>query len=167
MTVKIDLIVKYPDATLFKTCERIEQFDKKLVALSNKMIFALKASNGFGLAAPQIGVAKQIFVYQDETTREFHTVVNPEIVSVSEEQTEDYEGCLSIPDHWFAIERSSEVTLKGQDLEGNPFETTATGMTARMFQHECDHLDGKLITYHLTNTEKASINATWQRKKKK
>jgi len=108
--------------------------------------------NGIGLAAPQVGENICLFVispdFSDET--DGHLVfINPEITSVSRKETEEEEGCLSLPETWNLVSRPTKVTIKAEDERGKKFKLIGKGLLARLFQHEVDHLNGMLFIDHL------------------
>lgn len=105
---------------------------------------------GVAIAAPQIGVAKRIFIVEDQSDGRDNPLpnivaVNPKIVKSSKKTVELGEGCLSVPDHYGAVIRATNVTLRALDESGNEFERGAGGLLSQIFQHECDHLDGTLF----------------------
>ena len=119
--------------------------------LIDDMIETMRAANGVGLAATQVNVMKRIFVmeikssnprYPDHEELPATAIINPEIISLSEETHEDWEGCLSIPDLRGMVPRSVSVELHGLDRNGNEIEAEAEGFVARIIQHETDHLNG-------------------------
>jgi peptide deformylase len=130
---------------------RIEEIDGKIVRLSEEMIETMRDASGVGLAAPQVGIERRIFVY--DVGDGAQAVINPEIVESSGEW--DYEeGCLSVPDlHWTII-RPMDVHLVGLDLEGNEISVEADELLARVFQHELDHLNGILLLEHLDKDQR-------------
>ncbi len=101
------------------------------------------AANGIGLAANQIGDDRRLFVAIH--SRKFYVLINPEIIKVSSEEDEMEEGCLSVPLVYGPVKRASKVTIQGTDLRGKLIKIKAVGLLARIFQHEMDHLDGKLF----------------------
>ncbi len=123
--------------------------DKKaLRELARRMRAAMQSANGVGLSATQIGLTKRLFVARvpDGQGRvKFYAVVNPEIVKASAETAVLEEGCLSVPERYGMVERPARVTLTGLDLNGRKVKIKAWGLLARVFQHEVDHLDGKLF----------------------
>ncbi len=138
---------------------------KQLVA---DMFETMAAAPGVGLAAPQVGVAQRIFVYDwtdDDGIEHRGTAINPELwlrpIEVGEaDEDEESEGCLSFPGERFALHRSAEAILKATDIDGKPFEVHAEGWLARIFQHEYDHLDGVLYLDRLPHTvQKAAAKA--------
>lgn len=142
---------KTGDPILSKVCKPVKNFDERLHILLDDMRETLIKYEGVGLAAPQVGILKRVFIidYEDE----FIEAINPEIVSFSGEET-TLEGCLSVPDEWYEVTRPETVTLKAFDRYGNEFVVTGHGIIARAFCHENDHLDGVLFTAKLTQEEK-------------
>lgn len=136
-------IVKDVDGILRKMCRPVEKFDQKLHDLIDDMRETLADANGAGLAAPQVGILRRVVLVINEQD-EVLELVNPEILSVEGEQ-EDFEGCLSIPGYYGIVKRPAIVTVKAQDRNGAEFTVTGTGLTARCFCHEVDHLNGKLF----------------------
>ena len=121
-----------------------EKFSKADIrALVKTMREVMIEANGIGLAANQIGLDISVFVAQDNG--KFYSVFNPEIIKTSAEKSPMEEGCLSVPTKYGEIERPEKVTLVGKDQNGKPLKIKAWGMLARIFQHETDHLNGKLF----------------------
>ncbi|MBI4033930.1 MAG: peptide deformylase [Candidatus Brennerbacteria bacterium] len=124
---------------------------KELRELVRKMRTIIKEAVGIGLAANQIGRTERLFVAQIPRSREsssdekFYAVLNPKIVKNSEKKIKAEEGCLSVPGKYGLVERAERVTLEGYNLEGKKIKIRAWGLLARVFQHEVDHLDGKLF----------------------
>lgn len=134
-------IVTDGDEILAKQCRRVERFDARLHQLIDDMRETLQAAQGAGLAAPQVGVLRQICVIDAVEGEEPLELINPEIIAQEGSQT-DAEGCLSFPDQWALVERPAKVTVRAQDRFGKWFETTGEELTARCFCHEIDHLHG-------------------------
>jgi peptide deformylase len=137
----------FGDPVLKSRATPVKDFDDSLEQLAEDMMRIMRKHEGVGLAANQIGRLKRIFVaaYEDEgEIREF-AIVNPVIKERSEITEKDMEGCLSIPETRVEVERSTAVTVSGQDPSGAPVRVEAEGLLARIFQHEIDHLDGVLI----------------------
>lgn len=151
----------YGDPVLKSEAAAVTDIDGKLVRLVDDMFDTLYGSGlGIALAAPQIGVQKQIFVWDlDEERR---VVLNPEIVESSGEWVYD-EGCLSIPDLYVEILRPKQVLLRGLDLDGNTVEIEADELEARMFQHELDHLHGVLMFDRMTPEQRREAMAEYRR----
>ncbi|MEF9952511.1 MAG: peptide deformylase [Clostridium sp.] len=137
-------IRKIGDDVLKKNSRKVEVFDKKLHILIEDMIDTMYEADGVGLAAPQIGVLKQVVVIDIGDENGVYILVNPEIVSQSGSQTDD-EGCLSIPGVFEPVERPNIVTVKAQDENGEHFELTGEEFLARAICHEVDHLKGTLF----------------------
>lgn len=116
---------------------------KDINELVKSMRFAMKEAEGIGLSANQIGLGIKVFVAQ--VANKFYAVFNPEIIQESEERDTMDEGCLSVPLKYGPVERASKVTLKGFDKNGEPIKLKAWGLLAKVFQHEVDHLNGKLF----------------------
>lgn len=136
-------IVKKGDEVLTKKCHPVTKFDAKLHALLDDMGETVRDANGVGLAAPQIGILRQIVVVINEDD-ELIELINPEIVKTSGEQF-DLEGCLSVPGRYGFVRRPMIVRVKAQDRYGATFEVEDEGLTARCFCHEIDHLSGHLF----------------------
>lgn len=137
-------IVVEGDEVLLKKSRRVEKFDERLHKLLDDMAETLHYAQGVGLAAPQVGVLRRIFVIECEEGNlvEF---INPEIMETSGEQYE-VEGCLSVPGLYGYVTRPAYVKMKAQDRNGNWFEYEGTELTARAMCHENDHLNGHLFT---------------------
>ncbi len=134
-------IVTEEDEILTKSCRKVERFDARLHQLIDDMLETLKAAEGAGLAAPQVGVLRQICIIDAVEGEKPLELINPEIIYEEGTQT-DPEGCLSFPDQWALVERPMKVTVRAQDRFGNWFEQTGEELTARCFCHEIDHLHG-------------------------
>ena len=137
-------IRQYPDAALKMKARPVDEFDDDLVSLVDRMKLLMRDANGIGLAATQVGVLQRLFVFQP-SEEEIVAVVNPEIVTQSEETDVADEGCLSIQGVTVPVERSLEVTIVGKDETGGDVRYELDGYAARCAQHETDHLDGILM----------------------
>lgn len=139
----------YGDPVLKLPTTRIERIDDAIVRLATDMLATMYSAPGVGLAAPQVGVQKRMFVYDaGEAGDGPHVVINPVISEADGEWTYD-EGCLSVPGLYFPIVRAKEVHLTGLDLDGNELSIDADELLARIFQHEVDHLEGKILIERL------------------
>jgi peptide deformylase len=136
----------FPDPVLRQRAREIENVDGALRKLAADMIETMYEAPGVGLAAPQVGVERRMFVYDIGDGP--NTVINPEIVEASGEWSY-HEGCLSIPGLYFDLTRPKQVLLRGVDLDGEQLEIEADELLARCFQHEMDHLDGILVIERL------------------
>lgn len=121
----------------------IEQIDDDLFDLVDSMARIMYESQGVGLAGPQVGVLKRIVTI--DIGDELEVFLNPQIMSRGEEIDLYEEGCLSLPEITVAIERPTSLVVNYMDLDGNQIEREIKGFLARVVQHECDHLDGKMI----------------------
>jgi peptide deformylase len=145
-------IVKFGNPVLDKPAEKVTAFDEELKKLIDDMFESMYAARGVGLAAPQIGISRRIAVV-DVTFKEDPNaklvLINPEIIHKEGRHTQS-EGCLSIPEFRENVSRASVVTIRAQDLTGKVFEKTGDDLLARAFQHETDHLNGKLYISHIS-----------------
>ncbi|HXM66924.1 MAG TPA: peptide deformylase [Candidatus Acidoferrum sp.] len=145
-------IVKFGNPVLEKPSEKVTVFDEELKKLIEDMFESMYAARGVGLAAPQIGISRRIAVV-DVTFKEDPNaklvLINPEIVH-KEGRHAQSEGCLSIPEFRENVSRAKVVTIRAQDVTGKVFEKTGDDLLARAFQHETDHLNGKLYISHIS-----------------
>lgn len=141
-------IILHPDERLHKVTEPIEYVTDEIVTLLDDMYETMIAHDGIGIAAPQIGKNLRIAVIEVEENDRFD-LINPEIID-RKGTSIDVEGCLSIPETYGTVKRADEVTVRYYDREGSEMEVTAYGYLARAFQHEIDHLDGKLFIDQIT-----------------
>lgn len=143
----------FGDPVLKQRASEVSSIDGTLVRLADDMIETMLAAPGVGLAAPQVGVQKRLFVYQIDPDEGPKTIVNP-IISEARGEWEYDEGCLSIPGLSFPIVRPKEVLLTGYDLDGKEVAIEADELLARAFQHELDHLDGRLLLELLDKSQR-------------
>lgn len=139
-------IVHYPEPVLLAVAKPVGdgEFGENLRELSNNMFATMAAARGVGLAAPQVGVSRRLFVMDvpvEGAAAERHVLVNPEIIHIEGEQIGD-EGCLSFPGLYQVVKREMRVIAKAFDVEGKEFELDLTGLAARCILHETDHCDG-------------------------
>ncbi|MBQ7036451.1 MAG: peptide deformylase [Clostridia bacterium] len=132
------------DDLLRKKSRPVENFDEKLHNLLDDMAETMYASDGVGLAAPQVGILRRVVVIDVREGEGIIEMINPEILSSSGSQT-DAEGCLSVPEYIGVVTRPDTLTFRAFDRNGNAFTKTATGFFARAVCHELDHLDGVLF----------------------
>jgi peptide deformylase len=137
-------IRQYPDDALRMAARPVEQFDDDLRRLSERMSQLMVDASGVGLAATQVGVLQRMFVFAPDGDR-ILTLVNPELVSQSDETDVEDEGCLSMQGVTVSVERPIAVRIQGRDERGKRVAYDLEGMAARIAQHEFDHLDGTLI----------------------
>lgn len=140
------------DPVLRSPAEKVTEFGPELARLVGDMMDTMRDVSGAGLAAPQVGVGLRVFTY--EVGGASGHVINP-VLEVSDEQQElGGEGCLSVPGLGFDTPRPAWARVTGYDVDGQPVAVEGTGMLARCFQHECDHLDGKLYLDRLTGEDR-------------
>jgi peptide deformylase len=148
-------IIQPDNPILRKKAHKVTRFDANLQTLIDDMVETMMDAPGVGLAAPQVAVPQQLIVVRlpddEESKEEFGTqagvlyvVANPEIIKASKEMVEGVEACLSIPGFFGKVDRHESVVVKGLDRYGKPLRVKAKGWLARVFQHEIDHLDGRL-----------------------
>jgi len=144
----IRTILTQGDPALSKVCHPVTKFDGKLADLLDDLKETLADAGGVGLAAPQIGILRRAaIVVPDPESDEMVELVNPEIIAQEGEQ-DGLEGCLSIPGMWGYVKRPDWVKVRAQDRHGSWFETEGTGMAARCFCHELEHLEGHMYDEH-------------------
>ena len=146
-------ILFYPDKRLREPGKEVEEFDAELHRLIEDMAETMYVAPGVGLAAPQIGVSKRLFIVDvatdEDEPSDLRVFINPETIA-TEGDTIFNEGCLSFPGVREDIDRAERVTVRALDQDGNQFELEADGLLAIAIQHENDHLDGKLMIDHLS-----------------
>jgi peptide deformylase len=135
----------------------VTEIDDALNRLVDGMIQTMYDAPGVGLAAPQVGVQKRLFVY--DVGEGAHVVINPVLSDFRDEWTY-HEGCLSVPELWWDIHRAKQVRLTGLDLDGNELDVDADELLARVFQHEVDHLDGILLLERVSTDERKDAMRT-------
>ena len=148
------------DPVLATPCQPVTEFDVGLAALIEDMFASMHAADGVGLAAPQIGVSLNVFVYDcrdAEDKRHIGHVVNPEIVSASGPIDYGEEGCLSVPGPFHELPRPWVATVRGLDQTGKSIEVTGTGYFARCLLHETEHLRGILFIDHLPRNRRRRV----------
>jgi len=157
-------IVSIPNKILRQKTQPVTRFDADLQHLIDNMIETLREANGVGLAAPQIGRPIQLAVIltlpeeddegnEIEDTRELYVIINPEVFWRSKETVKGIEGCLSIPGYLGEVERHESIRVRGLDRHGRKVRLRLYDWTARIFQHEIDHLNGELYIDKLTGPE--------------
>ena len=152
-------ILKFPDQDLRIKAKPVETFDEELKNLTDDMFETMHSVNGIGLAATQIGVAKQVAVIDISPEKnEPLVIVNPAIQILDPTKTEDYdEGCLSVPGFFEKISRPSDIKLTYQDLNGKKQEIKPEGLLTKVVQHELDHLNGRLFVDHISELKRRRI----------
>ena len=135
-------IRKVGDEALRKVCRPVDAITPRILTLLDDMVETMRAANGVGLAAPQVGILRRIVVIEVEPG-EVIELINPKIIAFSGEQ-DGQEGCLSVPGRWGMVKRPMHVTVRAMNRKGEEFEITGHELLARCFCHELDHLDGGL-----------------------
>jgi peptide deformylase len=143
----------FGDPVLRQRATEITTIDASLAQLAADMLETMYDAPGVGLAAPQVGVQKRMFVYDINDDNGPHTVINPVLTGHVGGQTSE-EGCLSVPGLSWPLTRYAVVHLTGVDLDGKELSIDADGLLARCFQHEVDHLDGMLLLERLEKRER-------------
>jgi len=158
--MKIKGIVLYPDEPLKRKAAPIEVFDKELVRFAADMLDAMERHDGVGLAAPQVGVSKRLLVLREPETGESMCLVNPELVQTEGREMGE-EGCLSLPQIFAVVPRAAFIRVRAKNEFGKPREFEATGLLARIIQHEIDHLDGVLFVDRLDVVTREATLQEW------
>jgi peptide deformylase len=159
LIMAIRRILDYTEEPLHKSAEKVVEFGKETKTIVSDLIDTLYSSTGVGLAAPQIGINKQIFIYDakrkfDEKIYNYKVLINPKITILGNEKRQSKEGCKSTPDLFVNLRRYSKIVVEGFDENGNIVKFDSKGIEAQVIQHEVDHLDGKLIFEHEFINEK-------------
>lgn len=145
-------IFHYPDPVLLTPSRPVTEFDDELKQLVEDMFETMYEANGVGLAAPQVGLSKRLFVMDcsgGKGPAQRLAIINPEVLRVEGNQNGE-EGCLSFPGIFFNVERSLRAVVRAQDVEGREFELDGMELTARCMLHETDHCDGIVFIDHTT-----------------
>jgi len=152
-------IIKFGDETLHRPAEEVHTITAEVAALARDMVETMYAAPGIGLAAPQVGAPIRLFVIDlslGHDPKGLIALVNPEFVEREGMQLEE-EGCLSLPGFNATVARPERATIKGVDIEGRERFYTGDGLLARAFQHEMDHLDGRVFTDRLRGIKRDLI----------
>lgn len=146
-------IVHYPNPVLKKVCTPVEGFGPELKALADKMLALMHEAEGAGLAGPQVGIPIRLFVCNptDEPGNDL-VCVNPRFIELTGAEEKE-EGCLSIPDVSVTMRRATHAVMDAWDTDGKPFQRTGCDLEARIWQHEADHLEGRLLTDNMATTD--------------
>lgn len=153
-------IVQLGDPVLRTKAVEIKDFDQDVVSFAAHMVALMDDAIGVGLAAPQVGRPIRMFVYREDGDGQARAIINPVIEPVTDELETDEEGCLSLVGLHMPVERPTAVRLQGLTATGKPVDEIVTGFTARIVQHENDHLDGVLILERTTpEARRAALKA--------
>ncbi|RMH10673.1 MAG: peptide deformylase [Gammaproteobacteria bacterium] len=156
-------ILRYGHPDLLRVSKIVDDpCDQKIKQLVEDMVDTMKAHDGAGLAAPQIGILKRVIVFGFERNERYPNaepvpetvLVNPEYEPLDLTQEEDWEGCLSIPGMRGLVPRFAHIRYRGHDLEGNVISREVTGFHARVVQHEMDHLNGILYPFRIRDMKR-------------
>jgi peptide deformylase len=149
-------VVKFGDPVLKSVASPVTEFGPELREEVERMVHIMQDGMGVGLAATQLGVLRRLLVFQAGSDNEPSALINPKIEWLSDEQAIAEEGCLSLPRVTMDVERPLHARFTGRDVDGEPIVIEASGLEARVLQHEIDHLDGVLI---LDRTERKQRKA--------
>lgn len=153
-------IIHYPDPRLREQCEPVTEFDGRLSALVERMYELMETGKGVGLAAPQVGVLKRLFVMNPTgEPGDRRVLVNPRINDMHG-SVEAEEGCLSLPAINVQVRRAQRCRVSAQDVQGNPVEFEARDLLCRIVQHETDHLNGTLILDRMGPSDRIATKKT-------
>jgi peptide deformylase len=156
----LSYVVKFGDPVLKSRASPVGEFGPELHAEVERMIHIMQDGMGVGLAATQLGVLRRLLVFQAGPDNEPSALINPKIEWASDEETIAEEGCLSLPRVTMDVERPLHARFTGRDVDGEPIVIEASGLEARVLQHEIDHLDGVLILDRTTRQQrKAALRA--------
>jgi len=142
-------VVVEGDEVLRKVCKPVKEVTPRIKETLEDMVDTMRDAFGVGLAAPQVGIMRRMFVaepYPDEEEKIVYYMINPEIIEMSENMVEGEEGCLSVPGYVGKVKRAEYIKMKALDLDGVEQEYEFYDFEARVMQHEYDHLDGVLYT---------------------
>lgn len=147
----------FGDPVLRQRAHEVEDFDGRLASLAEDMASTMRAAEGVGLAANQVGVLKRLFTWEDPSesaSADGGAVVNPTLLETSQDRQEGDEGCLSFPGLFYPLARPLRAEIRYQDLAGEPHTVQLEGFRARIWLHEMDHLDGVLFIDHLARHDR-------------
>ncbi|OPZ78176.1 MAG: Peptide deformylase [Alphaproteobacteria bacterium ADurb.Bin438] len=152
-------VLRVPNPILKQKAKKVEKIDDELKELVNDMFETMYATNGIGLAAPQIGISKRLIVIdtkwrKDSDEKEQIVMINPDIYYKSEELRVYCEGCLSVPGQYEDVTRPDNIKVRYTDLDGNEHDISADGILATVIQHETDHLNGVLFIDYLSSLKR-------------
>ena len=157
----------FGDPILREECVPVEGVDDEIRVLIERMMETMYAAEGIGLAAPQVGVARRLFVY--DVRQPEHppgVLINPRVVA-EEGRSKEEEGCLSIPGLAAPVERPERVVMVGLDAEEREVRIEADGLLSRCLQHELDHLDGVLFLDHLSPLKRRMLLSKWSKREER
>ena len=147
-------IKKFNEKVLRKKAVSVKEINDEIKTLVSNMAETMIASNGIGLAAPQVGVSKQVIVIRADEDQAVLSLINPKIIKMSKEKVGAEEGCLSFPNIYIDINRSEEIEVEALNLKGKKVTFKAKGLLARVIQHEVDHINGVVFMNRLKFLDK-------------
>ena len=147
-------VIKMDNPLLHRKAKKVSKIDDSIQKLIDDMVETMHDVEGVGLAAPQVGVPLQVVVIQMPDEEDVITLINPEIVKISEETEMMTEGCLSLPGYNADVKRSTSITVKARDRQGKPIRIKGEGLLAQVLQHETDHIKGTVFVDHLESMDK-------------
>jgi len=159
-------IITLGNEILRQKADEIKQIDEQTENLSKQMLEIIVRDKGVGLAGPQIGIMKRIFVVHVKGDIE-RVFINPSILETSHETCKFEEGCLSVPGIYADVVRSESIKIQAWNEKGRPFTLETSGLLARVILHEYDHLDGILFLDRLTENKKKMLVAKYEKKNAK
>jgi len=159
-------IITLGDELLRKKAERIDKIDENVKKTAIQMLELLKIDKGVGVAGPQIGFMKRIFVVHIEGDEE-RVFINPSILETSISTSKYEEGCLSVPGIYANVIRSESVKIQAWNIKGRPFTLEAGGLLARVIQHEYDHLEGVLFLDRVPEKKREKLIEKFEKARKK
>lgn len=142
-------IITLPDTRLLRKCEEVTHINDDIRLYTKEMYDLLLESNGYGLAAPQVGILKRFFIIASPTWQTYKVFINPLIVSIKGKKKYEDEGCLSIPGAIITVPRYEKIKISYFELDGKEYIEEYGDILARIIQHEYDHLNGVLITDYI------------------
>jgi peptide deformylase len=162
--------VIWPDPRLREPTAEITSIDDSVRELYRDLCDSMYAENGLGMAAPQLGEARKMFIVEPKLAGRAETdpplcFINPEVVETSEEMQDSEEGCLSFPDIYIKVKRPMRCKVRAMGIDGKPFEIEGEGLMARCLLHENDHLTGKLLVDFVGPLKRQMIKKKLQRHK--
>jgi peptide deformylase len=158
-------ILRYPDPRLHTVAQPVKEVDETVRRLVDDMLETMYAAEGVGLAATQVDVHRRVVVMDTSENHDQPLVlINPELVSVSDELVIAEEGCLSVPTIYDEVQRHARVTVRALGRDGQPHQFDAEGLTAVCVQHEMDHLLGKVFVEYLSQLKRSRIKTKMLKK---
>jgi len=155
-------IITYGSELLRQKAEKIDKIDDEIAKIALKMLETIKKNKGVGIAGPQIGLMKRIFVTHIDNDEE-RVFINPSILETSHETVKWEEGCLSIPGIYTNVVRSETIKIQAWNIKGRPFTLEANKLLARVILHEYDHLEGVLFLDYIPEKKREKLFAKYEK----